>query len=40
MHTIVEGGITIGRFNEEKDRDCAFEKYILPRSTNCMKGED
>ena len=37
--TIVEDGITIGRFQEEKDRDSAFEKYIISEKRYGIKGE-
>ncbi len=39
MFVIKEGGIPIGFFQEEKDRDSAFEEFVVPNSDNCMKGE-
>lgn len=35
--TIIEDGITVGRFQDEERRDKAFDKFVLPRSDNCMK---
>ncbi len=40
MFKIREDGIVTGFFQEEKDRDEAFDKYILPRSNNCIKEEN
>ena len=39
MFLIKEGGIPIGFFQNETDRDLAFEEYVVPKSNNCMKGE-
>ncbi len=40
MFIIKEGNIPIGFFQNERDRDEAFNKYILPKSNNCVKGCD
>ncbi len=39
LFTINVDKIPIGFFREEKDRDLAFEEYIVPNSDNCVKGE-
>ena len=38
-HTIIKDGIPVGFFPEQKDRDLAFERFVVPISDNCMKGE-
>ena len=40
MYTIMESGVRIGFFRNESDRDDAFNKYVLPRSTNCVKSQE
>ena len=40
MNIIIEDGIRIGFFQNPIDRDIAFDRYILPRSINCIKFED
>ena len=39
LHTIIKDGITIGFFQNQNDRDKAFEKFVVPNSINCMKGD-
>jgi len=39
-YKIIKEGITIGNFSEEKDRDFAFDKFVLPTSNNCMKSNE
>ncbi len=36
--SIIKDGITIGFFQNEFDRDKAFEEFEVPNSINCMKG--
>ncbi len=39
QYTIIEDGITIGFFQNQFDRDKAFEEFVVPNSINCMRGD-
>ena len=39
VYTITRDGIMIGHFQNEDDRDKAFEYFVLPKSKNCFKSE-
>lgn len=38
-YQIIEGGITIGRFNTAESRDDTFEEYIVKTNRYAMKKE-
>ena len=39
MYIIIKDNVKIGFFISKVDRDLAFDRYVLPRSNNCMKSE-